>query len=123
MTYHRPTVPTCLALAIVGLMLGPIASAASVAAQDLPQFKPAEPYEQVRRKLLAQGWRPVTTPDADRCAAKDSRCQGRPEMTSCSGTGLAPCLFTWAKDRRVIRVVTELEEGGVFRSLTCARGC
>jgi hypothetical protein len=95
----------------------------AMAAEPLPTFKRDKPYSDVRNALLATGWQPVRLPDADRCDSRDSRCQGRPEMTSCSGTGRAPCLFTWRKDTRTIEVVTEREDGGFFRSLRCVQGC
>jgi hypothetical protein len=99
------------------------ASVTALAAGPLPSFERDVPYGTVRNALLAQGWQPVRLPDADRCGPRDSRCQGRPEMTSCSGTGRAPCLFTWRKDARTIEVVTEFEDGGFFRSLRCVEGC
>jgi hypothetical protein len=95
----------------------------AMAAEPLPAFKRDKPYSDVRIALLASGWQPVRLPDADRCGSRDTRCQGRPEMTSCSGTGRAPCLFTWRKDTRTIEVVTEREDGGFFRSLKCVQGC
>jgi hypothetical protein len=36
----------------------------------------------------------------------DTRCQGRPEMEACAGTGMANCNFLWKKDGKTIAVYT-----------------
>ena len=86
----RPAALALLALALQAL-------AAAGAAERAPVFPKGTAYGQARRSLLALGWSPVRLPDADECAKDDKRCEGRPEMSSCSGTGLARCLFIWRK--------------------------
>ena len=44
------------------------------------------------------------------CSAGDARCQGRPEMQACAGTGMANCRFLWQKDGRTIAVMTVGED-------------
>jgi hypothetical protein len=80
------------------------------AAQAPPGIAPGTPYDQARRTLLAEGWQPLQDPDADRCAATDRRCTGRPEMVACSGTGEAPCIFAWRRGDTAIEVITRGEE-------------
>lgn len=75
----------------------------------LPALKKGERYKTVRAKLIKAGWKPYHSPDADECAAGDKRCENRPEMESCSGTGLAFCSFLWQRDKKTLRVVTSGE--------------
>lgn len=35
----------------------------------------------------AAGWQPYHAPDADECLDGDPRCENRPEMEACAGTG------------------------------------
>lgn len=62
-----------------------------------PRPEKKEGYESFRRKLLSAGWLPVVDREADKCGSNDVRCSGRPEMISCSGTGMAHCRFEWFK--------------------------
>jgi hypothetical protein len=70
------------------------------------QVAPGTPYAAARQALLAEGWEPVRLPDADRCPPGDARCAGRPEMSSCSGTGTAPCAFAWRRGAEELMVLT-----------------
>lgn len=77
------------------------ACAASVTvakSEKLPLFAENEPYSSVRNKMLQAGWQPYHAPDAGTCYKEDERCQGRPEMETCTGTGLGNCRFLWIKD-------------------------
>lgn len=87
------------------------------AASDVPQFQKDEPYGDVRTKLLAAGWQPFHASDADVCEDGDPRCEGRPEMESCAGTGLANCKFLWNKQSQVLAICTVGEESVVFDSI------
>lgn len=77
---------------------------------NLPAFSQNEGYAAVRQKMLAAGWQPFHAPDADVCSAGDARCQGRPEMQICAGTGMANCRFLWQKDGKTIAVMTVGED-------------
>jgi hypothetical protein len=79
-------------------LLAALCLAAPAVAQ--PPAAPGAPYAVARQALLAAGWEPLRVPDADRCAPRDARCEGRPEMVACTGTGLAPCAFACAVARR-----------------------
>ena len=59
--------------------------------RPVPPFARNESYSQVRKKKKSNGWKPVISKDADQCMESDTRCEGRPEMQTCSGTGLAMC--------------------------------
>lgn len=74
-------------------------------ASGLPRFKKHESYKTVRIKMLKAGWKPFHAPDADECD-DDERCVGRPEMTTCSGTGLAFCVFTWKRKGKTATIQT-----------------
>lgn len=74
--------------------------------KGLPTIKEGEDYANVRKTLLADGWQPYHAPNADTCMEGDTRCQGRPEMESCAGTGMANCNFLWKKDGKTIEVHT-----------------
>jgi hypothetical protein len=64
----------------------------------LPTFIENEPYSSVRNKMIAAGWQPFHAPDAGICLKEDERCEGRPEMETCTGTGLGNCRFLWIKN-------------------------
>jgi hypothetical protein len=40
----------------------------------------------------------------------DSRCQGRPEMEACAGTGMANCKFLWKKEGKITAICTVGED-------------
>lgn len=83
----------------------------------VPPFAQGEPYAQLRVVLLRDGWQPVISEDADKCMEDDSRCQGRPEMESCSGSGLAMCRFTWQREGQRLAVCTTGENEAKFYSI------
>lgn len=72
----------------------------------IPNFKKSESYKTVRTKLIKAGWKPYNSPEAGPCAEGDERCQGRPEMESCAGTGLGNCKFVWKKASRKLAIFT-----------------
>lgn len=82
--------------------------------RPIRNFAQGQPYAQVRETLLRDGWQPVISKDADECMKDDSRCQGRPEMQSCSGTGLAMCRFEWQRGERRLSICTAGEEQAKF---------
>lgn len=99
-----------LVTAITTLVLTSLAMAAS----DTPVFKKGEDYGTVRTKMIKNGWKPFHAPDADKCEVGDSRCAGRPEMSSCAGTGMANCKFLWKKASRTVALCTVGEDRAVF---------
>lgn len=80
----------------------------------LPNIEPSEPYGSVRQKMLSAGWNPFHAEDADTCGDEDPRCQGRPEMATCAGTGMANCRFLWKKNEKIVGICTVGEEEAVF---------
>lgn len=76
----------------------------------LPKFKQGESYTSVRKKMLKAGWKPYTSPEADKCLEGDKRCEGRPEMESCAGTGEANCAFLWKRKGKTISIFTKGED-------------
>ena len=72
-----------------------------VLAQRLPKIavpmQQGEDYRLVRRRLLAQGWRPQPRPAEPGCLLLpgDRRCTLYPELASCALTGLGLCRFDW----------------------------
>ncbi len=83
----------------------------------IPPFQNGEPYTDVRTELLAAGWQPFHSSSAETCEDGDPRCQGRPEMYSCAGTGLANCKFLWKKQDKTLAVCTVGEEIAVFDTI------
>lgn len=101
-----------------------MASGAAWAAERLPSFPNNTDYREARRSLIGLGYTPVRLPNSDECMSGDSRCEGYPEMASCSGTGAAHCVFVWkSKADRLIEIVT-IGEGnpGVF-AVRCRANC
>lgn len=82
--------------------------------KDLPFLKKNESYAKVRIKLLKAGWKPFHAEDSDECQPDDSRCQGRPEMHVCAGTGLGNCEFYWKRKGTLLAIYTVGEEGGTY---------
>jgi hypothetical protein len=111
---HRPALPGLLSL----LLAMP-----AFAAETLPALRKGQDYGKLRQSLLAQGWKPVTLPDAESCGTGDRRCAGRPEVYVCAGTGLANCIFTWRRGGTVIDVGTVGEARAVFDRMSCRSGC
>lgn len=80
----------------------------------LPRFRKGEDYAKVRVKMMRAGWKPYHAKDADQCMDGDSRCQGRPEMHACAGTGLANCEFLWKRGSKQVAIYTVGEVGGSY---------
>lgn len=99
-----------------------LSTGSGLAQQGLPSFPRETAYVEARRSLAGLGWSPVTLPDADRCPSGDGRCAGRPEMLSCSGTGIAACAFTWRRGDTLIEVFTA-GEIPVVTGVRCRAGC
>ncbi|WP_448253072.1 hypothetical protein [Ottowia oryzae] len=83
----------------------------------VPSFTRNTSYAQVRTALLRDGWQPVISKDADECMEDDSRCEGRPEMLTCSGSGLAMCRFGWERGGQQLTICTTGEEQASFHSI------
>ena len=83
----------------------------------IPPFARTESYAQVRVVLMRDGWQPVISKDADQCMEGDTRCEGRPEMQTCSGSGLAMCRFRWQRDGQQLTICTAGEEQAMFHSV------
>jgi hypothetical protein len=73
---------------------------------ESPSFKKGEPYKVVRDKMVQLGWKPFHSESADECTKGDIRCEGRPEMEACAGTGMANCKFLWVKESKKIAICT-----------------
>ena len=71
----------------------------------------------MRVVLMRDGWQPVISKDADQCMEGDTRCEGRPEMQTCSGSGLAMCRFRWQRDGQQLTICTAGEEQAMFHSI------
>lgn len=101
-----------------------IGATGSIAAERLPNFPKGTSYREARSSLIGLGYTPVKLPDADKCYEGDERCQGRPEMASCSGTGLGYCLFVWKSKRdMLIEVITVGESNNTVSSVRCRANC
>jgi len=83
----------------------------------VPPFARTESYAQVRMVLMRDGWQPVVSKEADQCMEGDTRCEGRPEMQTCSGSGLAMCRFRWQRDGQQLTICTAGEEQAMFHSV------
>ena len=79
----------------------------------LPQFKQDEDYASIRNEMIRLGWNPFHSENADTCSDGDTRCQGRPEMEACAGTGMANCKFIWEKNNKKVAICT-IGEDAVF---------
>ncbi len=99
-------------LKIVGLFLCLAISAQLLFAQTvrLPLLKEGESYTSVRKKMIRAGWKPFRSPNADKCGKGDTRCQGRPEMEACAGTGKANCAFLWKRKGKTVSIYTVGED-------------
>jgi hypothetical protein len=97
-----------------------LAASGTGAVEKLPTFPKKTPYGSARTSLLALGWKPVKLADADEC--RFDRCDGRPEMYACSGTGAGNCLFTWRRGDALIEISTIYEEP-IVNSVRCRAGC
>ena len=88
--------------------------AAPAGTASLPSFAKRESYASVRDKMLKAGWEPFHAQDADECDEGDARCEGRPEMSACAGTGSANCKFLWRKNGKITAICTVGEENAVY---------
>jgi len=66
--------------------------------------------------MISAGWVPFHSDKADICIKGDSRCDNRPEMLSCAGTGMANCKFLWKKNKRIMAICT-VGETAVFDAI------
>lgn len=82
---------------------------------DLPLFKENESYATIRTKMIDSGWTPFHSENADACLEGDLRCEGRPEMESCAGTGMANCKFLWKKNEKITAICTAGEDAAFDR--------
>ena len=85
--------------------------------RPVPPFSRSESYAGVRVVLMRDGWLPVISKDADQCMEGDTRCEGRPEMQTCSGSGLAMCRFSWQRNGQQLTICTAGEEQAMFHSI------
>lgn len=83
---------------------------------DMPNFTNHESYSSIREKMIKAGWKPYVSNDAGTCFKGDSRCEGRPEMLACAGTGMANCKFAWEKQENIIAICT-VGEDAVFEGI------
>jgi hypothetical protein len=118
----RPMNPAPVLVAALLLAAAEPSTAAGRERKTYPVFKHETPYAAARRNLVRRGWQPVISPDADACAEGDARCQGRPEMQACAGTGEANCLFLWRRAGTVIAVST-VDDPPVVAAVECRSRC
>lgn len=90
-----------------------LAALPGLAAAQAPPVGTGALYGVTRAALIAAGWEPLPDPEADRCPPGDARCEGRPEMVACSGTGAGHCLFAWRRGAVAIEVITAGPEARV----------
>lgn len=83
-------------------------------AAGLPRLRKGASYAKVRGAMLKAGWKPYRSPDADECMTGDKRCEGRPEMENCAGTGTAACRFLWKRRGKTVVIFTVGEEIAVY---------
>jgi hypothetical protein len=72
----------------------------------LPKLRKGEGYKSVRVKMIKAGWKPFHSKDADKCMEGDERCENRPEMEACTGTGLGNCRFLWKRKGKTVAIFT-----------------
>jgi len=94
-------------------LLALLVASPAIAQPAVPEIADGTPYAAAREALLRQGWQPLVLPDRDRCMAGDRRCEGRPEMSACAGTGMANCAFAWQRQGVAIEVYTIGEDAAV----------
>lgn len=107
------------------LILAPVVVAVlagSALAERLPIIAKGTEYAAAREALLKSGWQPQHRPDAQPCD-DDDRCNGRPEMVSCAGTGAGNCLFAWEKGPTQIEVGTIHDLPPIVAGIRCRKGC
>ena len=67
--------------------------------------------------------KPFASPQAEKCPAGDARCEGRPEMLSCAGTGFARCTFLWRQGKQIVEIGTVGDEDVRVERVRCRSGC
>jgi hypothetical protein len=87
-----------------------------------PTFKKYTAYRTARERLLQLNWESASDSHADQCIKDDARCEGFPEMQSCSGTSQANCLFLWKKAGTLIAVST-IDDPPVIEAVECRAHC
>jgi hypothetical protein len=95
----------------------PPAQAQAATPLSLPVIQQGTSYSDVRNILLQQGWSPVTMPNSDKCDDGDMRCQAFPEMETCSGVEMEPCMFTWRRGSDLIGVSAQGEAPQEFMGI------
>ncbi|EKF9426883.1 hypothetical protein R6I31_003700 [Vibrio cholerae] len=103
-------------LIIISIVLIGVAQFSYSQPSDMPKFAKHESYSSIREKMIKAGWKPYVSNDADTCFKGDSRCEGRPEMLACAGTGMANCKFAWVKQENIIAICT-VGEDAVFEGI------
>ena len=93
-------------------LIGCLFASSFAQTSSLPKLKKGESYKGVRAKMIKAGWKPYHSPNADKCAEGDNRCEGKPEMEACAGTGLANCVFLWKRQSRTVAIFTIGENPG-----------
>jgi hypothetical protein len=97
-------------------------ASAAISAERVPRLQKNSDYRDARASLIALGWVPVRLETAEECDG-DRRCVGRPEMVSCSGTGLGYCVFAWRKGETLIEVITAGEDEPGVSAVRCRVNC
>lgn len=116
----HPTARLCRNLIAIMLATAPAYGEAS---ERLPRFPRNTEYGNARQSLMALGWQPIKLEGADECMSGDDRCEGRPEMHTCSGTGMAFCAFTWRRRDTLIEIITAGEGPAFVHRIKCRVGC
>ncbi|WGS51552.1 hypothetical protein LFL96_08655 [Paraburkholderia sp. D15] len=91
---------------LFSLLQAAIGHAANLSGYGLPSIQEREKYDEVRSKMLKNGWSPYHAPDALECQNGDKRCVGKPEMEACSDVEQAPCAWLWKKGNKYVVVHT-----------------
>ncbi|MFN3522605.1 MAG: hypothetical protein ACK4YQ_10170 [Phenylobacterium sp.] len=100
------------ALAAAALSAGSAAAApGAVPAAEIGGAKVGMIYSEVRKRILASGYKPVARP-ADEFCGYNEPCK-LPETEACAGTGQGQCSYAFRKGSRRIQVDgVGAEEGG-----------
>lgn len=106
-SYMGPSYPPCRQGAPSAA--SPTNSSAGTAASTpsaLPVFRKGESYDQVRRSLIDNGWKPMSLVPAGHCGWDADMCPKVPEVIVCAGAGAeVPCFYAWRKDNALIQIV------------------
>ena len=99
----------CSFLLTIGL-----ASVGYAQRSEWPVFGKNETYPSIRKKLIKAGWKPNRENDADPYFDDYLDANGKqiratyPELSTCSGTGVGYCLFTWLSPRKRQGIITTI---------------